>query len=46
MSKKPDTKGHILHEMSIIGKSIEKESRLVVAGGWGKWETELMLMST
>ena len=40
--KKPDTKRHILwfhlYEVSRTGKSIETESRLVVAKGWGKEE--------
>ena len=46
--KKPDTKGHMydLYEISRIGKSIEVESRLVVAKGWEeedmkKWRLKL-----
>ena len=38
--KKPDTNGQILrfhvYEMSIIGKSIDTESRLMVSNDWGK----------
>ena len=39
-SKKPDTKAHLVHEsmyeISRRGKSIETESRLTVARGWGQ----------
>ena len=34
--KKLDTKGHLLYESVRVDKSIQTESRLVVAGGWGK----------
>ena len=31
--KKPDTKGHILHQTSKIGKSTQTESRVVIVRG-------------
>ena len=35
-AEKPDKKGHILCEISIISKPTEAESRLVIASGGGQ----------